>query len=126
MRENKTKITVRYNKSDNIVLGYFPNDMKYPNVSFEDTAEIGYIEISKEDWNSRPEPAIVNGEFIEAYVKPDDVLLEEAKANKISEIKTNKKAFIYLPIEYNGATFVNSEISSNALKVTKDRSTRAY
>ncbi len=91
MREDKTKITVKYKKSDNIVLGYFPNDMNYPNESFIDTNDMGYIEISKQAWKARPERAIVNGESLEAFIKPDSQLLQEAKNAKIIQIKVNRK-----------------------------------
>jgi hypothetical protein len=92
MREDKTKITVKYYKTDNKVFGYYPNDMDYPNESFEEDATFGYIEITKEEWENRPDRAIVNGNIIEAYVKPDSELLQEAKDAKIDELKANRKA----------------------------------
>ena len=44
------------------------------------------------------------------------VVLEKSKKNKLAEIENNKKDFIYSPIEYNGSTFINSQISSANLQ----------
>lgn len=46
----------------------------------------------------------------------DDYLLQEAKNYKIAQIRANKKSFIYLPIEFDGSTFINSEIASTNLQ----------
>jgi hypothetical protein len=46
----------------------------------------------------------------------DDYLLQLAKDNKIKEIEVAKKEFIYLPVQYNGSTFINSEIASTNLQ----------
>jgi hypothetical protein len=46
----------------------------------------------------------------------DLFILNEAKNSKETQIKLNCKAFIYLPVEYNGLTFVNSEIASTNLQ----------
>lgn len=95
MREDKTKITVKYTKSNNKVIGYFPNDINYPNEIFEDTAQIGYIEITKSEWENRPSQAIVNGNSIEDYVKPDSEFLQEAKDSKKLEINKARDEAIY-------------------------------
>jgi hypothetical protein len=42
--------------------------------------------------------------------------LQEAKDKKEVELKENRKVFMYLPIEYNGSTFINSEKSGNNLQ----------
>ena len=100
MREDKAKFTVKYNKSDNIVIGYFPNDINYANESFIDTNDIGYIEISKEEWEDRPKKAIVNGDILEEYVKPDSELLQEAKDNTIAKILINRNNWMHQTVTY--------------------------
>jgi hypothetical protein len=95
MREDKTKFTVKYYKTDNKVFGYYPNDMDYPNESFEEDATFGYIEIAKSEWENRAKKAIVNGNSIEAYVKPDSELLQEAKHSKKLEINKARDEAIY-------------------------------
>jgi len=62
---------------------------------------------------------VVDGVYKE-YVRPNSELLEDAKNSKIAEIKINKSEALYLPIEFNGSIFINSEISANALKIMKD------
>lgn len=90
MRTDKTKTTVKYNKIDSKVIGYFPNDKDYPNESFVENSDFGYIEITKEEWRNKPSQAIVNGNSLEEYVKPDSELLQEAKDAKIAQIKLNR------------------------------------
>lgn len=90
MREDKTKFTVKYYKSDNKVFGYYPNDVDYPNESFEENATFGYIEITKDEWENRPRQAVVNGSIIEEYIRPDNELLQIAKDSKIAQIKKNR------------------------------------
>ena len=46
----------------------------------------------------------------------DSFILQEAKESKITEIKANKDSFIYLPVDYNGSTFKNTEISGKNLE----------
>jgi hypothetical protein len=118
-------IKVKYNSETTLVIGNYPNHIHYPNIDIDTTNKTidgqPYIDITQEEWeNGLGKIMCVIDEVYQEYVKPDDVLLQEAKDNKISAIEANKTAFIYLPIEYNGSTFINSEKSSNALKITKD------
>ena len=88
MRTNKTKITVKYNKSDKKVIGYYPNNVFYPNEIFEDSLEIGYIEISNEEWLTRPKNAEVSNDLlsIQEIVKSENQLLLESIDKKIQEL----------------------------------------
>ena len=117
MREDKTKITVKFNKLDNKVTGYFPNELIYPNESFVDTDDIGYVEVTREEWEvGNDKDMIVIDNTFQEYVKTDQELLDEAKISKIAKVKENKNASIYLPIDYNGLTFVNTEVASGNLQ----------
>jgi hypothetical protein len=50
----------------------------------------------------------------------NDVDLTELKTSKINQVKTNKKAALYSPVEYNGRTYINSEIAGNNLRAAYD------
>ena len=73
-------IKVHYDTETTLVKGYYPDFIKYksipePFIEIEDNAQI-----------LNGEMCVVNGVYQE-YVKPDDVLLEEEKLSKISQIK---------------------------------------
>ena len=60
---------------------------------------------------------IIRDQYDEAsQAEADNFELQEAKNAKIAQIEANKKDFIYLPVEYNGSTFINSEIASTNLQ----------
>jgi hypothetical protein len=49
-------------------------------------------------------------------VKLAGINLQEAKNTKLIQIKANRKQSTYLPVEYNGSTFTNSEVAGNNLQ----------
>jgi len=118
MREDKEKITVEYTKLDKLVMGYYPNDIDYSNKTFKDTNDIGYLEIDRESWESRPKPAIVNSNIdgIIEYEKSSDELLEEAKSFAIG----NRKNYLhstdwYISREYDETGTYPTEIKSKRI-----------
>lgn len=74
-----------------------------------------YIEIGEEDQVHGKTMCVIDGVYQE-FVKPDAELLQDAKDSKIAQIEINCKEFIYLPVSYNGSTFINSEIASTNLQ----------
>ena len=102
-------IKVNYDQITTLVLGYYPDSVNYnsipmPNIEIEDNEQI----LDKT-------MCVKNGVYQE-FIKPDSELLQEAKDSKIAEIKANKDSFIYLPVDYNGSTFKNTEISGKNLE----------
>lgn len=89
MREDKKKVTVEYNISNKLVLGYYPNATKYPNKTFEDTQDIGYLEIDQDSWKSRPKQAAVNSNIdgLIKYQKSSDELLADSRREAIMNRK---------------------------------------
>jgi len=97
MREDKKKITVEYNISNKLVLGYYPNDVKYPDKTFEDTQGVGYLEIDQDSWKIRPKQAVVNSDIdgIIEYQKSSDELLGEARKGAIASRENYLKDSIW-------------------------------
>ena len=52
--------------------------------------------------------------------KISNIDLEQLKTSKLAQIKTSKKAALYSPVEYNGKTYINSEIAGNNLRAAYD------
>lgn len=110
---------------DGIVLGYYDKSSIARTGSSVDANNLtltnadgafSYTEITKEQKDERSDVMCVIDGVYQEFVKPDSELLQEAKDSKVAQIEANKEAFIYLPVEYNGSTFINSEIASTNLQ----------
>ena len=116
-------IRVRYNQNTTLVNGNFPNKINYPNIVIDEVNKtltnsegtFPFIEIEDNEQIVDKTMCVKDGVYQE-FVKPDSELLQEAKDSKMAQIKGNREAFIYLPVDYNGSTFVNSEIASTNLQ----------
>ena len=84
MRENKTNITVKYNKIDNLVVGYYPNSYDYPNETFVNSQEYGFIEITYDVWLNRFKSAIVINGVYQEYID----LIQNIRQQKLQELET--------------------------------------
>ncbi len=62
----------------------------------------------KEGWN------YIDGIFSDPIT--DEERFKALKESKLAENKSKKEVFIYLPVEYNGKTYINSERASNNLQ----------
>lgn len=102
-------IKVNYDQNTNLVSGYYPDSIKYNSIPEP------FIEIQDYEQVLDKTMCIVDGVYQE-YTKSDSELLQEAKTSKIAQIHSERKEFLYLPITYNGSTFVNSEVSSSNLQ----------
>lgn len=112
MRKDKSKFTVKYKKADNGVIGYLPNDTHYPYEDFKDTDEVGFIEITREEWINRPDAAIVEGNSLKPYVKLLAERLKDSRAEKFFKLgKQLKKLSQEFTIEYKGKLYENSYIA---------------
>ena len=125
MTEIIEKVKVIYNQATGIVTGYYSNEAIIRTNSTVDEVNLTltnsdgtfpYIEIAQEEKDLKKDVMQVIGGVYQEYIKPDAELLQEAKDAKIAQIKSNNKAFIYLPVDYNGSTFLNTEISGKNLE----------
>ena len=111
-------IKIKYNSNTGQILGNYPPNINYPSITIDKegktiTDQSGifpYIEITKEQHQEGmgKNMVVVNGNYQE-YVKTSAELLQEAKNNKIAEIKKAKDKALYLPVKYNGNYFHTSE-----------------
>lgn len=87
------KVKVNYDKETTLVIGNYPDDTAYKSVPEP------YIEVGEGEYhdNLGKTMCVVDGVYKE-YVKPDDVLLEEAKKTKIFEVKSNRNNNLELPM----------------------------
>ena len=58
---------------------------------------------------------VIEGIYQE-YIQSDEEALSELKQIKIEDVRKGKDNFIYLPVEYLGAKFLNSEVLGNNLQ----------
>ena len=89
MIKNIKKIKVNYNKINGNILGYYPNSFDYASIPEP------FIEITEEEHQEglSKNMCIINGLYKE-YIKPDDILLQEAKAEKISKVKAERNRLV--------------------------------
>ena len=75
-------IKTHYNQDTGFILGYYPDSISYK------TIPKPYIEITEEEHRNSldKEMVVVDGVFQE-YIKPDEVLLQEAKIAKKADLK---------------------------------------
>ena len=104
------KIKVHYNEETGIVQGYYPDSIKYSAIPEP------FIEIDEKDQDKTGKMMVVIEGIYQEYIKSDEEALSELKQIKIEEVRKGKDNFIYLPVEYLGAKFLNSEVSGNNLQ----------
>ena len=111
-------IRVKYNKETGLVEGNYPKSINYRNnnINEEDKTIDGspYIEITQEEQEflSGKVVCIIDGKYQE-YVKPDDVLLEEAKYSKKSEVKSARNKEFSKPLQARGSLYLKTQPEVN-------------
>lgn len=86
---------IKYNQDTTLIEGNYSSSINYPSIVIDEEAKTidgsPYIEITDQEHqdNLGKTMCVINGVYQE-YVKPDDILLQEAKDAKIAEIKTRR------------------------------------
>lgn len=87
---------------DSLVKGNYPDSLDYPSITINEEAKtilnaegelLSYIEIEENKQIFGKTMCIKNGVYQE-FIKPDSKLLQEAKDNKIAEIKSKASSLI--------------------------------
>jgi hypothetical protein len=97
-------IKIKYNSQTTLIEGNYPLSINYPNIVIDEDAKTidgsPYIEITEEEHeaNMGKVMCVIDGVYQE-YVKPDDVLLQEAKDSKKTEIKALRDAEFQKPLQ---------------------------
>jgi hypothetical protein len=86
-------IKVNYDQTTNLVLGYYPDSVKYnsiptPNIEIEDNAQI-----------NNKKMCVKNGVYQE-FIPTPEVQLQEAKDSKTAQVLANRNNWMYQPVFY--------------------------
>lgn len=114
-------IKVKYDQETSLVKGYFPSEISYKNNMIDTKNKTidgePYIEITQEDWeSSRDKKMIVENGIYKEYIKPDSILLQEAKKEAIA----NRIAYLnstdwYILREYDQSNSYPQEIKDKRI-----------
>jgi hypothetical protein len=99
-------IKVNYDIETTLVKGYYHDSINYASIPEP------FIEIEDDAQDNSKQMCVID-EIYQEYVTPTNVLLAEAKAAKIAQLESLRKAFQYANLEVNGHIYVNTETAQN-------------
>lgn len=109
MRQDKDKITVKYSKTTNLVVGYYPNDIDYQNENFQENENFAFIEITSQNWkdNLHKRMVVIDGNYTEYSPTLNDFINEKLldldnyhfNSNEIRILKINNIFDVSLTLE---------------------------
>jgi hypothetical protein len=90
-------IKVKYNPETTLIESNYPSSINYPNIVIDEEAKTidgsPYIEITNEEHQDNLDKTMcVKDGAYQEYIKPDSILLQEAKDSKKALIKSHRDA----------------------------------